>query len=155
MVIDIGIQNKDRKLIADAMMRVLADTIILSLKVRNYHWNVAGQLFLPLHGFMEELYNDLGAAADDIAERIRALGIHVPASYADLIAITAIKEEGGHPEAMDMVRRLTLDYELLIRRTIEVKEVAESVHDDGTTDLMIERLRDLSKFAWMLRSHLE
>ena len=155
MVIDIGIQQKDRKAVSDALIRILADTNLLYLKTRNYHWNVVGPFFKSLHVLFQELYEDLGSAADEIAERIRALGFYAPGSYAEYIAVSAIKEEMAQPDAMDMLRRLTLDYELLIRRTNEVKEVAESVSDDATVDLMVERLGGLGKFAWMLRSHLE
>jgi starvation-inducible DNA-binding protein len=155
MAMNIGIDKKDRKLVADTMLRVLADTIILSLKARNYHWNVVGANFKSLHELFQELYEDFDEAADGIAERVRALGFHCPGSYIEFMAISAIKEEQGKLDAMDMVHRLVLDIELLIRRTDEVKTVALSVNDDATADLMIGRLQDLGKFAWMLRSHLE
>lgn len=155
MIMDIGLDKKDRKLMADTMLRILADTFILSLKTRNFHWNVTGPHFKPLHELFQEIYEDLDESGDEIAERIRALGFHCPGSYAEFIAISAIKEERGSLEALDMVRRLVLDLELLIRRIDEVKSVAMSVNDDATADLMIERLADLAKFAWMLRSHLE
>lgn len=155
MIVDIGIEKKDRKQVVDTMLRVLADTYILGLKTRNYHWNVVGANFKSLHELFESIYKDLDMAGDEIAERVRALGFHCPASYIEFMAISAIKEEQGTLESMDMVRRLVLDIELLIRRTDEVKSVALSVDDDATADLMIERLRDLGKFAWMLRSHLE
>lgn len=154
-MIDIGLQENNRKLVADALSRVLADTSILFLKSRNYHWNVVGPLFSNLHEFFETIYVDLDAGADSIAERIRALGFLSPGSYKEFIIISAIKEEIGSPEALDMVRQLTLDHELLIRRSEEVMDVANSVKDDGTADLMVERIRVLSKHAWMLRSHLE
>jgi starvation-inducible DNA-binding protein len=155
MIMDIGLEKKSRKLVADTMIRILADTFVLSLKVRNFHWNVVGPHFKPLHELFQEVYEDLDESGDEIAERIRALGFHCPGSYAEFIAVSAVKEEQGHLEALDMVRRLVLDLELLIRRIDEVKTVAMSVDDDASADLMIERLADLAKFAWMLRSHLE
>lgn len=155
MIMDIGIDKKNRKLIVDSMLRVLADTMIMALKTRNYHWNLVGPDFKFLHEFFAEIYKDFDAAGDDIAERVRSLGFHCPGSYAEFIAISAIKEEQGTLESMDMIRRLVLDIELIIRRTDEVKTVALSVSDDATADLMIERLRGLAKTAWMLRSHLE
>jgi starvation-inducible DNA-binding protein len=155
MIVDIGIEKKDRKLVVDALFRVLADSFILSLKTRNYHWNVVGSTFKSLHELFEMIYKDLDDSGDLTAERIRALGFHCPASYLEFMAVSAIKEEQGSLEALDMVRRLVLDIELLVRRTDEVKAVALSVTDDATADLMVERLRALDKIAWMLRSHLE
>ncbi|WP_010299234.1 Dps family protein [Candidatus Odyssella thessalonicensis] len=155
MILDIGLDKKDRKLIVDTMVGVLADTVILALKARNFHWNVVGANFKPLHDLFQEIYEDLDQAADIQAERIRALGFHCPGSYGEFIAVSSIKEEQGTLEAMDMIRRIILDIELLIRRSDEVKVVAMSVNDDATADVMIERLQSLGKFAWMLRSHLE
>lgn len=39
-----------------------------------YLWNVTGSHFLTVHGRTETQYTDMFAAADVIAERIRALG---------------------------------------------------------------------------------
>lgn len=154
-IINIGIDKDDRKIVCDALRCILADTMILSLKARNYHWNVVGPFFTQLHGLFENVYNDLAAGGDEVAERIRALGGYAPASFAEYILITAIKEETDSPEALDMVRQLAMDHELLIRRIKEVVDIADAVNDVGSSDLMVERIRILSKHAWMLRSHLE
>lgn len=152
---DIGLQKKDRRLVADALNRVLADTVILSIKTLNYHWNVVGRLFIPLHSLFQDQYSALIEAADDIAERIRALGFPAAGSFAEYTKLTVLTEESEQPEAMEMVRKLLLDHEHLIRRHIDVQKAAESVGDDGTVDLMVERIRKLSKAAWILRSHLD
>lgn len=154
-MINIGIEKEDRKAVSDGLARVLADTTILYLKARNYHWNVVGPYFVQLHKFFEEIYKDLEEGADTIAERIRALGFNAPASFAEYVSISAIKEETNSPEALDMVRQLALDHELLIRRSKDVMDIADSVSDAASSDLMVERIRSLSKQAWMLRSHLE
>lgn len=155
MMMDIGIEQINRKAVSDALIRVLADTIILSLKARHYHWNVTGPYFLMLHQLFQTIYEDLDEAEDEIAERIRALGFLAPGSYVESISISAIKEEIGVPEYADMIQYLVLDVEMMIRRIDEAKETALSLKDDGTADLLIGRLRALEKLAWMLRSHLE
>ena len=47
--IDIGIDKKDRKAIAEGLSCLLADTYVLYLKTHNYHWNVTGPMFQTLH----------------------------------------------------------------------------------------------------------
>lgn len=155
MIMDIGLMKKDRKVVTDALSRVLADSFTLSLKTLNYHWNVQGPYFSQLHKLFQELYEELIGAVDGVAERIRSLGFHAPANYSDYMRLTVIKEESGHPEAFDMVRQLVLDNEYLVRRCHEVLSVAQSVGDEGTIDLMVDRIKVHSKNAWMLRSHLE
>ena len=75
MDINIGINEEHRKNIAEALSRVLADSYMLYLKSHNYHWNVTGEHFHSLHEQFEEQYTELAEAVDEIAERIRALGV--------------------------------------------------------------------------------
>jgi len=81
MIMDIGLQKKDRKVIADALSHVLADTFMLYAKTHSFHWNVTGPYFHSLHNFFKELYEDLIEGGDTIAERIRALGHWAPGSF--------------------------------------------------------------------------
>lgn len=156
MIMDIGLQKKDRKVITDALTRVLADTFILYAKTHSFHWNVTGANFYALHKFFEELYKDLIEGADKIAERIRALGYWAPSSFAEFSALSAVKEETHHIfDASDMVRQLVLDNELLTRRLKEVFDVAETNNDAVTADMITVRMDIHTKAAWMLRSHLE
>ena len=81
MAIDIGINKKDREQISRHISKLLADTYSLYLKTHCFHWNVTGPHFSSLHIMFETQYNQLWTAADEIAERIRALGIMAPGSY--------------------------------------------------------------------------
>ncbi|MEK9662650.1 MAG: ferritin-like domain-containing protein, partial [Alphaproteobacteria bacterium] len=78
--VDIGIPEDDRKAIAEGLARLLADTYTLYLKTHYYHWNVTGPMFNTLHLMFEQQYNELALAVDEIAERIRALGVFAPGS---------------------------------------------------------------------------
>ena len=93
MTIDIGIEQKDRVEIAAGLSRLLADSYTLYLKTHNYHWNVTGPMFNTLHQMFEEQYTELAAAVDEIAERIRALGVVAPGSYSAFSALTEIPED--------------------------------------------------------------
>ena len=95
MPINIGIEENDRKQIADGLSRLLADTFTLYLKTHNFHWNVTGPMFRTLHIMFEEQYNELWTASDELAERIRALGVYAPATYKEFTRLTSIKEEDG------------------------------------------------------------
>src|ERR1043166_2058214 len=106
MEIDIGISKKDRKNIADGLSRLLADTYTLYLKTHNFHWNVTGPMFDTLHLMFERQYNELALAVDLIAERIRALGVNAPGSYAAFGKLTSITEETGVPGANAMIQQI-------------------------------------------------
>ena len=86
--IDIGISADDRKKISESLMVSLADAFTLYLKTHNFHFNITGEMFNSLHTMFETQYNEQWMAFDEIAERIRALGYNVPASYDDCLLYT-------------------------------------------------------------------
>ena len=93
MPINIGIQEPDRRQIAQGLSHLLADTYTLYLKTHNFHWNVTGPMFCTLHLMFEEQYVELPLAVDLIAERIRALGFPAPATYGEFTQFSSIKEK--------------------------------------------------------------
>jgi len=150
--IDIGIEEKSRLAIADGLARVLADSYTLYLKTHNFHWNVVGPRFRELHLMFEEQYTELAIAVDDIAERIRTLGVRAPGSYAEFARLTAITEAEGELAAEEMVRDLVVANETLVRTIREVLPSAQEAADESTASLLADRLVVHEKTAWMLRS---
>ncbi|MHB8471349.1 MAG: Dps family protein [Gammaproteobacteria bacterium] len=153
--IDIGINDKDRKAIADGLSHLLADTYTLYLKTHSFHWNVTGPMFNTLHLMFEAQYTELALAVDLIAERIRALDVHAPGSYAQFGKLTHIKEETGAPDAMDMVRQLVADQETVVRTARKIFPLVDKAHDEASADLLTQRMQLHEKTAWMLRSLLQ
>ena len=155
MAIDIGIKEKDRKAIAQGLSKLLADSYTLYLKTHNFHWNVTGPMFNTLHLMFEQQYTELATAVDLIAERIRALGLPAPGSYAAYGKLTSIKEETGVPDAETMIAQLVSGQEAVVRTAREVFPLAEKAGDEPTADLLTQRMQLHEKNAWMLRSLLE
>lgn len=155
MSINIGINEKDRKAIAKGLSKVLADSYTLYLKTHNYHWNVTGPMFNTLHLMFEGQYTELATAVDEIAERIRALGVHAPGSYKAFSGLTEIREETNVPDAEEMIRQLVIGQETVVRTAREVFKIAEKASDEPTADLLTQRMQVHEKNAWMLRSMLD
>jgi starvation-inducible DNA-binding protein len=153
--IDIGIKEKDRKVIAEGLSRLLADTYTLYLKTHNFHWNVTGPMFQTLHLMFETQYNELALAVDLIAERIRALGHPAPGTYKEYAKLSSIKEEPGVPKAEDMIRQLVAGQEAVVRTARSIFPAVEKANDEPTADLLTQRMQTHEKTAWMLRSLLE
>ena len=103
----------------------------------------------------EGQYTELAAAIDTIAERIRALGHPAPGSYATFSKISSIDEETGVPKASDMVKQLAEGHACIIRTARSLFPVVDEAHDEGTADLLTQRMETHEKTAWMLRSFLE
>ena len=152
--IDIGIPEADRVKVAEELGRVLADTYTLYLKTHNYHWNVTGPMFNTLHLMFEEEYNELWAAVDLVAERIRSLGEFAPGSYVQFAKLASIEEADGVPTANEMLADLVAGHEAVARTARTAFAAAEAAGDQPTADLLIQRLQVHEKTAWMLRSML-
>ena len=155
MDINVGLSADERQEIADRLSALLADSYSLYLKTHNYHWNVTGPLFNTLHTMFEEQYTELAAAVDEIAERIRALGIKAPGSYSAFSSLTSIDEASGDENAEDMIRALVDGQETVARTARDAFPAADSANDEPTADLLTQRMQIHEKNAWMLRSMLE
>ena len=153
--VNIGIDAKDRKKIADGLSALLADSYTLYLMTHNFHWNVTGPHFNSLHAMFMAQYTEQWNALDDIAERIRALGIAAPGTYKEFVKLASIKEVEGVPSSLEMVEYLVLAQEAAARTAREVFDAAEAANDQPTCDLLTERMDVHEKTAWMLRSLLE
>ena len=154
MELNIGINAEDRQKIAAGLSKLLADSYSLYLKTHNYHWNVEGPLFNTLHLMFEEHYTELAAAVDEIAERIRALGVKAPGSYSAFGDLTSISEGTGDESAEEMIRQLVIGQETVARTAREAIKAAEEASDEPTADLLTQRMQIHEKNAWMLRSML-
>ena len=154
MELNIGISAADRQQIADGLANLLADSYSLYLKTHNYHWNVEGPLFNTLHLMFEEHYTELATAVDEIAERIRALGVKAPGSYTAFGKLTSIEEAPGNEPAEEMIRQLVIGQETVARTAREAIKAAEAASDEPTADLLTQRMQIHEKNAWMLRSML-
>jgi len=154
MKIDIGIPSQMREQIAAGLAEVLADSYTLYLKTQSFHWNVTGPMFNTLHTMFEQHYTELALAVDEIAERIRALGIYSPGSFTQFKQLSSIEEETGVPTAEHMIIQLLEGHETVVRTARKAVKTAEEAADEATVDLLVGRMKIHEKTAWMLRSLL-
>jgi starvation-inducible DNA-binding protein len=152
----IGIPEKNREGVIKILTMLLCDESVLATKTKKYHWNVVGSDFNELHEFFEEQYEQLDAAVDEIAERIRSLGGQAIGTLAEFSENARLKEDPGvYPDAQTMIANLLDSHESAIRTLREDVEQTEEKFDDmGTNDFLIDMMRKHEKMAWMLRAYL-
>ncbi|WGW05576.1 Dps family protein [Tropicibacter oceani] len=143
---------RDTQGIAAGLADILADTYRLTFKTHAYHWNVEGPLFYSLHKLTEAQYENMFAAADQLAERIRALGHLAPLSMADIVARSQISDLPGVPSAGEMIADLVSDHERVAHRLHALVQLVEGRRDPVTEDLATERSAFHEQAAWMLRA---
>jgi len=154
MDVQTGLAKGTRQAISDGLYQVLANTYALYLKTQNFHWNVHGPEFYSLHILFEKQYEELAEAVDEIAERIRALGFYVDATFSAFKEVSQLKEEKKLLSAKEMLTRLVEGHETLIRHARKVAEIGDKDGDFATVDMLGRRLGAHEKMAWFLRSQL-
>ncbi len=140
--------------IIEGLTQSLAETAVTTMKAQNFHWNVTGMSFGPLHELFGEIYKDHFEAQDELAERIRALDGHAEGRFGEYLKRSAIKESDGRLSDKDMLKAMIADQETLAATFKALIIRTEQLGDMLTNDLAIERGRKHEKFAWMLRAHL-
>jgi starvation-inducible DNA-binding protein len=133
---------------------VMADTFRFYLKAHNYHWNVEGIHFAQFHELFSKIYEEVFDALDVIAEEIRAMDSHVPASFGRFAELSRISDEREVPEAIEMIRRLMIDNEQVLLNIKTAYDAAEAAGNHGFSNLLAERQTAHRKHGWMLKSTL-
>lgn len=140
--------------IAAALNQCVAETVVTTMLAQNFHWNVKGMSFGPLHALFQQVYEDHFAAQDDLAERVRALGGHANGKLVDMVAASKVSEHDGHAKDQEMIALLA-DAQRTVAATLAgTADIAEKHGDLLTQDLCISRGQTHEKFAWLLSAHL-
>ena len=142
--------------IAEALYQCVAETAVTTMMAQNFHWNVTGMAFGPLHALFQEIYEDHFTAQDDLAERIRSIGHTVDGRLNSMISASKVVEDEANAAKTDLeMIACLLEAQRTIAATLSgASDVAASNGDKLTEDLCVERGRVHEKFAWLLSSHL-
>ncbi|NJN66045.1 MAG: DNA starvation/stationary phase protection protein [Chloroflexaceae bacterium] len=154
--VNIGMTSEHRQKICAILNQIVADLSVLYVKTRNYHWNVEGMQFGPLHELFEHQYDHLAETIDEVAERVRMLGGRPIGTMVQFLEHATLKEHpsNDHPDALTMLANLVADHESCIRFLREAVDTCDQYHDMGTNDFLTGLMEQQEKTAWMLRSHL-
>ena len=150
----IDISENTRQVIVDGLSRFLADMYALYLKTQNFHWNVQGPEFYSLHLLFDTQYKEMAEELDEVAERIRALGFFVDASFTNFKRLTQVKEETKVLSIKEMLVSLVEAHEVLIRHGRHVAQLTDKEGDFGSTDMLGRMLGAHEKMRWMLHAQL-
>ena len=140
--------------LAEALNQSVAETAVTTMMAQNFHWNVTGMAFGPLHDLFQKIYQDHFTGQDDLAERIKTIGGHAEGTLVGMVSRSKVAEHDGHGSDREMISTMLQAQEILAETLAGASDVAAAHGDKLTEDLCVERGRVHEKFAWMLRSHL-
>ncbi|PSP56757.1 DNA starvation/stationary phase protection protein [Halobacteriales archaeon QS_1_67_19] len=142
--------------IIDALNSDLADAYVLYHQLHKHHWNVEGAEHLPIHEFLQEAYEDVERAADELAERIQAIGGVPHASMTALSEAATVEPEDE--DVYDIRTSFENDLEMygdIIESYREHIELAENLGDHATGEMLRQHLVDLEEHAHVIDHYLE
>ncbi|MEO0391226.1 MAG: DNA starvation/stationary phase protection protein [Pseudomonadota bacterium] len=150
----VALSTDARAAIVEALNQSVAETAVTTMLAQNFHWNVTGMAFGPLHALFQEIYEDHFVAQDDLAERIKAIQGHAEGTLAGMIKRSKVDEHDGHATDQEMIGMMQAAQETLAATLAQAGQLAAEHGDTLTEDLAIARGQTHEKFAWMLRAHL-
>lgn len=153
-VCPIGLSDEAAQEAVKVLLTLLSMSYVLSLKTQNFHWNVTGAHFQPLHALFEEQYNELTPAIDEIAERVRQIGYFVPGTLRFYQENAGLTDQDDFPASAEMLSRLLADNVAITNLRDVIPGLDELGVDQVTLDMVTARVAVHEKNAWMLRSHL-
>jgi starvation-inducible DNA-binding protein len=137
--------------IAAALNGILADTFALYMKTKNFHWHVSGPHFRDYHLLLDEQGDQLFAATDIIAERVRKVGGNTLRSIGDIARRTRIADnDAAYVAPDDMLAELRDDNQRMVTAMREAHDVCDEHNDVATASLIENFIDEAEKRIWFL-----
>jgi starvation-inducible DNA-binding protein len=150
-----GMSNKEGAEVAELLQKALSRYNDLHLTLKHVHWNVVGPNFIGVHEMIDHQVELVRGYADEVAERIAALGKSPKGTPGAIIRDRTWDDYSvdrdtvlAHLAALDLV------YTGVIEDTRKGIDQLEDL-DLVSQDMMIGHAGELEKFQWFVRAHLE
>ena len=142
---------KSNKLI-ELLNKNLANLHVLYVKLHNYHWNVKGMNFKPVHEMTETYYDYFAEQYDEVAERIVQLGGKPYATLQDYLKNASLNEESKNEFDVKIVLNSVLvDFEFLNKEFKLISKTANELLDMPTASYADNNVAWLEKQIWMIK----
>jgi len=127
----------------------------LSLTLKHVHWNVVGPNFIAVHTMIDPQVDAVRLMADDVAERIAALGGSPVGTPGALVKQRDWDDYSiGRADTQQHLGALDVVYTGIIEAHRAAIETTEDL-DPVTQDMLIGQGHQLEEFHWFVRAHLE
>ena len=149
-----GQQAADKAPLVGSLYTLLSQTTAFYLKAHGAHWNVVGENFSAYHELFEEIYTDVHASLDPIAENLRKLNSPAPAELKDLAEMANETSRSAGYDAEALAADLYAANEKLIENIMVAFKAATDLNEQGIANFLAERQDKHKKWSWQLRASL-
>src|SRR5947209_8830554 len=137
--------------ISGALNILLADMFALYLKTKNFHWHVSGPHFRDYHLLLDEQAEQIFAATDDIAERVRKIGGTTLRSIGHIGRLQRVLDnDADFVTPLDMLSELREDNQQLAANLRETHGLCDEEGDVATASLLETWIDEAERRTWFL-----
>jgi starvation-inducible DNA-binding protein len=146
-----GIELRAVQDIASALTAILADMFALFIKTKNFHWHVSGPHFRDYHLLLDEQSEQIFAATDAIAERVRKIGGTTLRSIGHIARLQRVADnDEGYVGPEDMLAELLEDNRHLAVRLRGAHALCDEGGDLAGASLIENWIDEAEHRAWFL-----
>lgn len=145
-----GVEMSD---IISTLRQLQADSLVLFVKLHNYHWHVRGSDFFQVHAETQKIYEIFADVFDDLAERIVQLEGKPVVTLSEALSVAKITEENAtFFRSKEIFSSILKDYEYLLSTFSKLSKLSEEQGDKSTGNYADEQIAHLQKSIWMFRA---
>ena len=137
--------------VVKALNGLIADTLALYMKTKNFHWHLFGPDFKEYHELFDDQATQLLDSVDTLAERVRKVGGTTLRSISHVTALQQIKDD--HDELvnpLEMIKRLLADNQHMVRSQRASIDVCNAQRDVASANLLEGYLDESERRVWFL-----
>jgi starvation-inducible DNA-binding protein len=146
-----GLDTRAAADISSALTVILADMFALYIKTKNFHWHVSGPHFRDYHLLLDEQAEQIFAATDAIAERVRKLGGKTLRSIGHIARLQRVADnDEGYVAPESMLAELLGDNRGLVVNLRGAHALCDEGGDVAGASLIEIWIDEAERRAWFL-----
>lgn len=139
----------------EKMRRLLSSWMVFKQKTHTFHWDLVGNGFHELHKFFKDLYEGSDKHVDEIAERIRQIGVRIGMNLSQASQNSVVADENSPSDTESAMRRTLEALSALTVLQNELFVEADQQNDYVTMDLLTELTKWTEFQSWFISAWLE
>lgn len=150
-----GPQGNDLRPSAKALQQTLTELQALQLQTKQAHWNVSGTLFISLHELLQDHYEGVAKYADEVAERLQAIGVSSDGRANTIVRTSRVPEfPGGFVDDAQVIGWFARNYRVVSDEIGQGIKATEDT-DPTTSNLLQEVQHAIDKYQWQMRAFIQ
>jgi starvation-inducible DNA-binding protein len=146
-----GLESRVIGDIASGLTVILADMFALYIKTKNFHWHISGPHFRDYHLLLDQQSEQILAATDAIAERVRKIGGATLHSIGHIARLQRVADnDEGYVAPEEMLAELLADNRQLAVNFRGLHDLCDEGGDIAGASLIENWVDEAEHRAWFL-----